>query len=527
MYQIFDETICAPATIPGSGAIAIIRVSGNESMAIADKIVSLKGASLSETEGYRLRYGSIFTEDGNLLDNVVVSVFRAPHSYTGENSVEISCHASTFIVNAILELLVKAGARIASPGEFTRRAFVNGKMDLAQAEAVADVIASRSAAAHRVAMNQLKGGFSAELKKLRGELLKMTSLLELELDFSEEDVEFASRKELCALVDAALEHINRLKDSFSRGNAIRNGVPVVIAGATNTGKSTLLNALLGEERAIVSDVAGTTRDTVEETLNIGGVLFRFIDTAGIRETDEVVEKIGIERTFKKMNEAEIVLGMTDLSRGEDAVLEEAKQIQESLKEFSDRGSIERKEFVLLVNKFDSVTKEVSVASSCNKNVCAENGIVSRLVDEGFTNRILPISAKTGWGLDELRKTLAELGRKITGDGDETLVTNIRHYEALAKASTALTRVRSGLSGGLGDGIGDGLSDGIGDGLHNGIGDRLHNGPGDRLDGGSQPLPPDLVAQDLREALYHLGEIVGEISTDEVLGSIFSHFCIGK
>lgn len=523
MYQIFDETICAPATIPGSGAIAIIRVSGNESMAIADKIVSLKGASLSETEGYRLRYGSIFTEDGNLLDNVVVSVFRAPHSYTGENSVEISCHASTFIVNAILELLVKAGARIASPGEFTRRAFVNGKMDLAQAEAVADVIASRSAAAHRVAMNQLKGGFSEELKKLRGELLKMTSLLELELDFSEEDVEFASRKELCALVDAALEHINRLKDSFSRGNAIRNGVPVVIAGATNTGKSTLLNALLGEERAIVSDVAGTTRDTVEETLNLGGVLFRFIDTAGIRETDEVVEKIGIERTFKKMNEAEIVLGMTDLSRGEDAVLEEAKQIRESLKEFSGCGGIEGKEFVLLVNKFDSVTEEVSGISPCNKDVCTKNGIVSHLIDKGFTNKILPISAKTGWGLDELRKTLAELGRKITGDGDETLVTNIRHYEALAKASTALTRVRLGLGGGIGGGLSDelggGLSDGLGDGLSDGLSDGLHYG--------SQPLPPDLVAQDLREALYHLGEIVGEISTDEVLGSIFSHFCVGK
>ena len=538
MYQIFDETICAPATIPGSGAIAIIRVSGNESMAIAGKIVSLKGVSLSETEGYRLRYGSIFTEDGNLLDNVVVSVFRAPHSYTGENSVEISCHASTFIVNAILELLVKAGARIASPGEFTRRAFVNGKMDLAQAEAVADVIASRSAAAHRVAMNQLKGGFSEELKKLRGELLKMTSLLELELDFSEEDVEFASRKELCALVDAALEHINRLKDSFSRGNAIRNGVPVVIAGATNTGKSTLLNALLGEERAIVSDVAGTTRDTVEETLNLGGVLFRFIDTAGIRETDEVVEKIGIERTFKKMNEAEIVLGMTDLSRGEDAVLEEAEYISRMLRmteeiEADDRSSKVKydvkdngeKKFVLLVNKFDSVTEEVSGISPYNKDVCTKNGIVSR-IDKGFTNRILPISAKTGWGLDELRKTLAELGRKITGDGDETLVTNIRHYEALAKASSALARVRLGLGGGLGgrlgDGVGGRLSDGVGDVIGSdgdGLGDGLHYG--------SKPLPPDLVAQDLREALYHLGEIVGEISTDEVLGSIFSHFCIGK
>ena len=527
-----DGTICAPATIPGTGAISIIRVSGEDSLAIADKVIDVKGESLSETEGYRLRYGTICADDGSVLDNVIVSVFRAPHSYTGENSVEISCHASRFIVNEVLELLVNAGARIAAPGEFTRRAFVNGKMDLAQAEAVADVIASQSAAAHRVAMNQLKGGFSSELKTLREKLLTMTSLLELELDFSEEDVEFASRKELCALVDAALEHINRLKDSFSRGNAIRNGVPVVIAGATNTGKSTLLNALLGEERAIVSDVAGTTRDTVEETLNIGGVLFRFIDTAGIRETDEVVEKIGIERTFKKMNEAEIVLGMTDLSRGEDAVLEEAEYISRMLRmteqiEADDRSSKVKydvkdngeKKFVLLVNKFDSVTEEVSGISLYNKDVCPKNGIVSRLIDKGFTNKILPISAKTGWGLDELRKTLSELGRKITGDGDETLVTNIRHYEALAKASTALTRVRSGLGGGIGGGLSDGLGGGLGGGLSDGLSDGLHYG--------SQPLPPDLVAQDLREALYHLGEIVGEISTDEVLGSIFSHFCVGK
>ena len=292
-YQFTDVTICAPATIPGTGAISIIRVSGKEALTIADKIIHLSGGSLAETEGYRLRYGTIFRADGSVLDNVIVSVFRAPHSYTGENSVEISCHASRFIVNSILEGLVNAGARIAAPGEFTRRAFVNGKMDLAQAEAVADVIASQSAASHKVAMNQLKGGFSSELKDLREKLLKMTSLLELELDFSEEDVEFASRSELEALVNEALTHIGRLTESFSRGNAIKNGVPVAIVGATNTGKSTLLNALLGEDRAIVSDIAGTTRDTIEETLNLGGVMFRFIDTAGIRETDEVVEKIGI------------------------------------------------------------------------------------------------------------------------------------------------------------------------------------------------------------------------------------------
>lgn len=491
-----DGTICAPATIPGTGAISIIRVSGEDSLAIADKVIDVKGESLSETEGYRLRYGTIFADDGSVLDNVIVSVFRAPHSYTGENSVEISCHASRFIVNAVLELLVNAGARIAAPGEFTRRAFVNGKMDLAQAEAVADVIASQSAASHKVAMNQLKGGFSSELRVLREKLLTMTSLLELELDFSEEDVEFASRSELGALVEETLTHIVRLTDSFSRGNAIKNGVPVAIVGATNTGKSTLLNALLGEERAIVSDIAGTTRDTIEETLNLGGVMFRFIDTAGIRETDELVEKIGIERTFKKLNEASIVLGMTDLSRGEDSVLADAEYIWSKV-----NASSSDREFVLLVNKCD-VDGIESVATGSGAGcagVCSGAGyedkagklarIEAALREKGIVTKMIPISAKTGSGLPELTEALAEIGRRITGDTDETLVTNIRHYEALSRAATALGRVRDGLK--------------------------------------VATLPPDLIAQDLREALYHLGEIVGEISTDEVLGNIFRKFCIGK
>lgn len=505
-----DGTICAPATIPGTGAISIIRVSGEDSLAIADKVIDVKGESLSETEGYRLRYGTIFADDGSVLDNVIVSVFRAPHSYTGENSVEISCHASRFIVNEVLELLVDAGARIAAPGEFTRRAFVNGKMDLAQAEAVADVIASQSAAAHRVAMNQLKGGFSSELKTLREKLLTMTSLLELELDFSEEDVEFASRSELGSLVEETLTHIVRLTDSFSRGNAIKNGIPVAIVGATNTGKSTLLNALLGEERAIVSDIAGTTRDTIEETLNLGGVMFRFIDTAGIRETDELVEKIGIERTFKKLNEASIVLGMTDLSRGEDSVLADAEYIWSKV-----NASSSDREFVLLVNKCDVNGIESVAAGSAGVGSRAgfagtgsgagyvENGseagcagkagkmarIEAALREKGIVTKMIPISAKTGSGLPELTAALAEIGRCITGDTDETLVTNIRHYEALSRAATALGRVRDGLK--------------------------------------VATLPPDLIAQDLREALYHLGEIVGEISTDEVLGNIFRKFCIGK
>ena len=505
-----DGTICAPATIPGTGAISIIRVSGEDSLAIADKVIDVKGESLSETEGYRLRYGTIFADDGSVLDNVIVSVFRAPHSYTGENSVEISCHASRFIVNAVLELLVNAGARIAAPGEFTRRAFVNGKMDLAQAEAVADVIASQSAAAHRVAMNQLKGGFSSELKTLREKLLTMTSLLELELDFSEEDVEFASRSELGALVEETLTHIVRLTDSFSRGNAIKNGVPVAIVGATNTGKSTLLNALLGEERAIVSDIAGTTRDTIEETLNLGGVMFRFIDTAGIRETDELVEKIGIERTFRKLNEASIVLGMTDLSRGEDTVLSDAEYIWDKV----NACGIGR-EFLLLVNKcevdgiesvaagfagtgsragFAGTGSGAGYVETGSKAGCAGKAgkmarIEAALREKGIVTKMIPISAKTGSGLPELTEALAEIGRRITGDTDETLVTNIRHYEALSRAATALGRVRDGLK--------------------------------------VATLPPDLIAQDLREALYHLGEIVGEISTDEVLGNIFRKFCIGK
>ena len=556
-YQFTGGTICAPATIPGTGAISIIRVSGNEALAIADKVIDTKGAPIAETEGYRLRYGTVFEADGSVLDNVIVSVFRAPHSYTGENSVEISCHASRFIVNKILELLVNAGARIAAPGEFTRRAFVNGKMDLAQAEAVADVIASQSAASHRVAMNQLKGGFSSELKTLREKLLTMTSLLELELDFSEEDVEFASRKELGQLVNDSLTHIGRLTASFSRGNAIKNGVPVAIVGATNTGKSTLLNALLGEERAIVSDIAGTTRDTIEETLNIDGILFRFIDTAGIRETDETIEKIGIDRTFKKLGEAAVVLGMTDLSRGEAAVLEDADFILSKVNEMgglknvaagSDGsetggaplaetggtslvetgvaaltetdettpaetggaalrgGAGQERKVVILVNKCDiagdfygdengvgggsgnDLGEEMAVSGD-NKNVNQDNNIVS-LIENKYDNcKVIPISAKTGKGLSTLTKTLGEIGSEITGSTDETLVTNVRHYEALVRAASALERVRSGLH--------------------------------------IATLPPDLIAQDLREALYHLGEIVGEITTDETLGNIFRNFCIGK
>ena len=385
-----------------------------------------------------------------------------------------------------MSLLYSAGARAAEPGEFTQRAFLNGKMDLAQAEAVADVIASQNAAAHRIAFKQMKGGFSSELRDMRSELLELVSLMELELDFSEEEVEFADRSRLDGLLLALTVHITRLVDSFKLGNAIKNGVPVAIAGATNTGKSTLLNALLGEDRAIVSDIHGTTRDTIEETLNIEGILFRFIDTAGLRETTEIVEQIGIERTFRKIGEASIVLGMVDLTRDFESTCETVRSI-------IDKVDFEVQKLIFLLNKTD--------ISTVNKNVTIINYIVSLLDtknissslyngEENFTSNvhIIPISAKTGSGIDDLRSILASSQRDLLGDSDTTLVTNQRHVQALTDARASLLRVREGLAYGL---------------------------------------PTDLAAQDIREAIYHLGSIVGEISTDEVLGNIFRNFCIGK
>ncbi|MCR5017277.1 MAG: tRNA uridine-5-carboxymethylaminomethyl(34) synthesis GTPase MnmE, partial [Bacteroidales bacterium] len=303
MINSYQDTIVAPATTPGTGAISVIRLSGPQCFSIADSVVRLSRGSISGSEGYTIHYGSVIEPDGSLLDDVLVSVFKAPHSYTGEDSVEISCHASSFIVDEVVRLMLDAGARFAEPGEFTKRAYLNGKMDLAQAEAVADVISSTTSASHRISMQQLRGGFSSELSALREELLKMASLLELELDFSEEEVEFASRDSLITLLDRTKAHVDKLASSFRFGNIIKNGVPVAIAGAVNAGKSTLLNALLGDDRAIVSSVEGTTRDTIEETMNLGGILFRFIDTAGIRATSEEVEKLGIDRTFRKISEA--------------------------------------------------------------------------------------------------------------------------------------------------------------------------------------------------------------------------------
>ena len=486
MYIKNDDTIYAPATVPGTGAISVIRVSGPEALTIADKVIRCRKGSISDASGYTIKFGTIHTTDGDVLDEVLVSIFRTPHSYTGENSVEISCHASSYIVSSVMELLSAAGARAAEPGEFTQRAFLNGKMDLAQAEAVADVIASQNAAAHRIAFKQMKGGFSSELKGMRSELLELVSLMELELDFSEEEVEFADRSRLNELLTALVEHISRLIDSFKLGNAIKNGVPVAIAGATNTGKSTLLNALLGEDRAIVSDIHGTTRDTIEETLNIDGVLFRFIDTAGLRETDEVVEKIGIERTFKKISEASIVLGMIDLTRDFESTCETVREVIEKV-------DFDTQKLVILLNKTDvcEVNKNVSilnfiVSSLDNKGI--KSGLCEICENSGIDVPIIPISAKTGSGIADLRSILASSQRNLLADSDTTLVTNQRHVQALTDARTSLLRVQEGLT---------------------------------------LNLPTDLASQDIREAIYHLGSIVGEISTDEVLGNIFRNFCIGK
>ena len=513
-----EDTIFAPATIPGTGAISVIRISGPEAIPAAAALVHpVASADISdesrrgkgdfkceascacpnqqiiESKGYRMHFGQISGKDGRLLDEVIASVFRAPHSYTGEDSVEISCHASSYIVSEISALLVDLGLRPAEPGEFTQRAFLNGKMDLAQAEAVADVIAAQSAASHRIAVNQLKGGFSSELKTMRASLLEIVSLMELELDFSDEDVEFADRGRLNSLVDGVMAHIRRLMDSFRAGNAIKNGVPVALVGATNVGKSTLLNALLDEERAIVSDIHGTTRDTVEETMNLGGVLFRFIDTAGLRETVETVEKIGIERSYKKLHEAQIVLGVVDASR----VFEEnCREIREILS----HTDPDRQDIIIVLNKCDALVgtdcESAGYAASSidsgigtelrNKNVICINKYVSFIDNDKI--KVVAISAREKAGIDGLKSLLSDTQKDLTENTDAVLVTNIRHLEALSSASTALGRVKSGLSFGT---------------------------------------ATDLVSQDLREALYHLGSILGEISTDEVLGNIFKNFCIGK
>ena len=464
------DTICAIATPHGMGAIATVRVSGPQTLPVVAELFQHHGKALVTAEilSHKAYHGHLIINNGELLDEVLVTFFRAPHSFTGEDSAEISVHGSVYVQQKLLQVLVEKGCRMAEAGEFTRRAFVNRKFDLAQAEAIADLISSESEAAHRVAINQLKGGFSKELQVMRSKLLEMTSLMELELDFSEEDVEFADRSQLMALLQETLAHVNRLKDSFRLGNAIKNGVPVAIVGQTNTGKSTLLNALLGEDRAIVSDIAGTTRDTIEETLNIGGTLFRFIDTAGIRQTEETIEKLGIERSFRKIAEATLVIGMLDATKGIGNLIVAAQEILSKI-------DLEHQQLVLCINKVDTLDDQGET-------------LLGQLRAELDNDEIMVIclSAKHKFGLNDLYNTLRH--SQPLAHPDATLVTNVRHYEALHHASESLIQVQQGLE---------------------------------------MNIPTDLVSQDLREALHYLGTITGEITTDEVLGSIFSRFCIGK
>ena len=465
-----NDTIVAPATLPGTGAISIVRISGPDCFRIVDAVVQLKKGTISESEAYTIHFGEIPE-----LDDVLVSVFRAPHSYTGEDSVEVSCHASRYIVEELVRRLLAAGCRMAGPGEFTRRAFMNGKMDLAQAEAVADIISSKTAAAHRVAYNQLRGGFSSELASLRGELVEMTSLLELELDFSEEEVEFADRTRLLDLMDRTRSHVLKLADSFKYGNAVKNGVPVAIVGATNVGKSTLLNALVGEDRALVSDIAGTTRDTVEEVINLEGIPFRFIDTAGIRATDETVEQMGIERTFRKISEAEIVIGMIDIT-AQDSTIKSNLELMVSKVDF------DTQKLVLCLNKVDLDGK-----TDVNKNVSIINDFVTSLGKEIVT---LKLAAKHNLGVSELRSTLSRLESHLIPNSDTTFVTNIRHYESLRQTADSLAAARQALTSGI---------------------------------------PSDLVAEDLRRAISSLNQILGQdlIDPESVLHNIFRNHCIGK
>lgn len=463
-----QDTICAIATAQG-GAIGSIRVSGPEAITITSRIFTpaKSGKLLSEQKPYTLTFGRIYNEE-EMIDEVLVSLFRAPHSYTGEDSTEITCHGSSYILQQVMQLLIKNGCRMAQPGEYTQRAFLNGKMDLSQAEAVADLIASSSAATHRLALSQMRGGFSKELTTLREKLLNFTSMIELELDFSEEDVEFADRSALRRLADEIEEVIARLANSFSVGNVIKNGVPVAIIGETNAGKSTLLNVLLNEDKAIVSDIHGTTRDVIEDTVNIGGITFRFIDTAGIRETSDTIESLGIERTFQKLDQAEIVLWMIDSA---DAISQ--------LTLLSDKilPRCEHKQLILVFNKVELIneTQKNELASQFSEHIGSE-------IESIF------ISAKQRLHTDELQQRLVAAAHLPTVTQNDVIVTNVRHYEALTRALDAIHRVQEGLDANISG---------------------------------------DFLSQDIRECIFHLSDIAGEVTNDMVLQNIFAHFCIGK
>ena len=465
---INQDTICAFATAQG-GAIGSIRVSGPEAISITSRIFkpAKAGKLFNDQKPYTLTFGCIY--DGEeIIDEVLVSLFRAPHSYTGENSTEITCHGSSYILQQVMQLLIKNGCRMAQPGEYTQRAFLNGKMDLSQAEAVADLIASSSAATHRLAMSQMRGGFSKELTDLRNKLLNFTSMIELELDFSEEDVEFADRSALRKLADEIEQVISRLVHSFSVGNAIKNGVPVAIIGETNAGKSTLLNVLLNEERAIVSDIHGTTRDVIEDTINIGGVTFRFIDTAGIRETNDTIENLGIERTFQKLDQAEIVLWMIDSVNA-------ASQIEQLSEKIIPR--CEGKHLIAVFNKADLIEEK------------QKEDLLTLLKDSSkeYTESIF-ISAKQRGNTEELQKMLINAAHLPTVTQNDIIVTNVRHYEALSKALEAIHRVQDGLD---------------------------------------SQISGDFLSQDIRECIFFISDIAGEVTNDMVLQNIFQHFCVGK
>lgn len=474
------STICAVSTASG-GAIGVVRVSGSQAISITEHIFrAVNGKPLSERKASSLTFGHIVDENNNVVDEVLVSLFRAPHSYTGEDATEISCHGSSYILQRVVQLLLAAGCEAAAPGEFTQRAFLNGKMDLSQAEAVADVIASTTAASHQVAMSQMRGDFSKQLGVLREQLVHLTSLLELELDFSDhEDLEFADRSALDAIAAQIESVTQRLADSFATGNVLKNGLPVAIVGSTNSGKSTLLNALLHDDRAIVSDVHGTTRDVIEDTFTLGGTLFRFIDTAGLRSTDDVVEQMGIARSRQKLEEAKIVLFVVDATQVASQMEALGTEILEAMN---------GRPLVVLFNKAD-LLEEKAMNDLLTQPLAHWISGVSLSSQQEPPIVKLSISAKEGLGLDTLTDTLVGLAQENTTSAGDIIVTNARHYAALTAALADIRRVRQGLS--------------------------TH-------------LSGDFVAQDLRECLFHLAEITGgAVTTDEVLGTIFKNFCVGK